>query len=119
MMLLVLLDHCKCKVKYKSISSNISNVICSGAGENAPQVCITVVEVQNPSLLGVKYFLSYADLTTQGSFVLRVLSCVDPNLSLSFHGDCPLAYTFWRLISLKAFYTLPNCSKAIRNRCPP
>lgn len=88
-----------------------TNVICSGPGENAPQVHITATEVQNPSLLGVKYFLSCADLTTQGSFVLRVLSCVDSHCSLSFSGDCPFAYTFWRLISLKAFYTLPNCSK--------
>lgn len=54
-----------------------ANVICSGQGENAPQVCITSVEEQKPSLLRVKYFLSCADLTTQGSFVLRVLSCVD------------------------------------------
>lgn len=52
-------------------------MVCSGPGQNAPQVHITSVEVQKPSLLGVKYFLSSADLTTQASFVLRVLSCVD------------------------------------------
>lgn len=127
-----LLDYCKCKIKYKSISRVCFTVYLQWTREEAPQVRTTSAERQEPLTSVLKHFLSYADLITKGSFALRLVACgfTPPReggssyCSLSFRGDiskalsiCSFVYTCWRLI--KAFHTPSKCSKVMSNRCLP
>lgn len=127
-----LLDHCKCKVKYQSVSSKCFTVYLQWTRRRCITGLYHISRGAGTPSFRHQIFLMLCQFDRLGQLCFEgALTCgftprrggASSYCSLSFfnkaQSNCPFAYTFWSLINFKAFHALSKCSKVIRNRCLP